>query len=63
MFPTRNSDESPKATSREGEKQVAGMTVRVVVHRKPFNFDGVDRSSILGKRSRVKTLGFPGVFS
>jgi hypothetical protein len=27
---------------------VAGKTIRVVVHRTPFKFDGVDRISILG---------------
>jgi len=36
------SDDTPK------EKPVAGKTIRVIVHRKPFKFDGIDHISILG---------------
>lgn len=35
---------------------MAGKTIRVVVHRNAFNFDGVDRISILGAAlNEVKT--------
>src|SRR5262245_4989496 len=44
----QGSDDAPKDANRQEEKPVTGETIRVVVHRKPFKFDGVDRISILG---------------
>ena len=44
----QSSEDASKAGSRQEEKAVPGKTIRVVVHRKPFKFDGVDRISILG---------------
>jgi hypothetical protein len=43
----QNSDPPSKAPNGE-EQQVGGKTIRVIVHRNPFKFDGVDRISILG---------------
>jgi hypothetical protein len=38
------------------DSEEAGKTMRVIVHRQPFDFDGVDRISILGaKLNEVKT--------
>jgi hypothetical protein len=44
----QGSDDASKAVNHQEEKPVGGKTIRVVVHRKPFKFDGVDRISILG---------------
>src|SRR5437588_8278313 len=43
----QSSDQAPKASNGE-EYQVAGKTIRVIVHRKAFQFDGEDRISTLG---------------
>src|SRR6266496_2789324 len=55
------SDQTPKATNRQVEKPVAGKTIRIIVHRKPFNFDGVDRISIL--RAALNELRTPIPFA
>jgi hypothetical protein len=44
----QGSDDAARVVNRHEEKPVAGKTIRIVVHRKPFKFDGVDRIDILG---------------
>lgn len=42
------SDDASNAHNRQGKKAISEKTIRILVHRNPFNFDGVDRISFLG---------------
>lgn len=44
----QGADDASKPVNSQDEKPMAGKTIRVVAHRKPFKYDRFDRISILG---------------